>query len=212
LRGVPAEEDPQQRTKGARLPAPKALAAKLKERDFAPVELDCRGRPASVLVWSRRVLWYHVDKTRMVTLVVVRDPEGSCPDDFFVTDDPDASAADVVARYVGRWSIEVTFREVKQCLGGEDPQSWKGEGPERAAALSLWLHSAIWSWYIATYGSARTWTARPWYSRKSMPSFLDALASLRRALWAERITSVSSFGLHDSKIIDGMLDILANAA
>lgn len=200
------------RTKGARLPAPQALAAKLKDRDFERVEFDCRGRGATALVWSRRVLWYHVDKTRLVTLVVVRDPEGACPDDFFVTDDPEASGADVVARYVGRWSIEVTFREVKQCLGGEDPQSWKGKGPERAAALSLWLYSAIWAWYIATYGAARTWIARPWYSKKSMPSFLDALASLRRALWAERITSVSSFSRHDSKIIDGMLDVLANAA
>lgn len=200
------------RTKGTRLPAPQALAAKLTDRDFERVEFDCRGRGATALVWSRRVLWYRVDKTRLVTLVVVRDPEGACPDDFFVTDDPEASGADVAARYVGRWSIEVTFREVKQCLGGEDPQSWRGKGPERAAALSLWLYSAIWAWYIATYGVARTWIARPWYSKKSMPSFLDALASLRRALWAQRITSVSSFSRHDRKIIDGMLDVLANAA
>lgn len=200
------------RTKGERLPAPQALAAKLKDRDFERVEFDCRGRGATALVWSKRVLWYRVDKTRLVTLVVVRDPEGACPDDFFVTDDPEASGADVVARYVGRWSIEVTFRDVKQCLGGEDPQSWKGNGPERAAALSLWLYSAIWAWYIATYGTARTWTARPWYSKKSTPSFLDALASLRRALWAQRITSVSSISRHDRKIIDGMLDVLANAA
>ena len=86
-----------------------------------------------------------MDKRHLVTLVIIRDPSGDCPDDFFVTDDEDASDAEVVTRYPGRWSIEVTFREVKQCLGGEDPQSWKHEGPERAANLSLWLYSSIWT-------------------------------------------------------------------
>jgi len=128
-------------------------------------------------LWSRRVLWYSVDKTRLVTLVIVRDPDGACPDDFFVTDDDHASGADVASRYAGRWSIEICFREVKERLGAEDPQSWKGEGPERGAALSLWLYSAIWTWHISIFGAARTWTSRPWYAKKATPSFIDALAS-----------------------------------
>jgi len=128
-------------------------------------------------LWSRRVLWYSVDKTRLVTLVIVRDPDGACPDDFFVTDDDHASGADVASRYAGRWSIEICFREVKERLGAEDPQSWKGEGPERGAALSLWLYSAIWTWHISIFGAARTWTPRPWYAKKATPSFIDALAS-----------------------------------
>jgi hypothetical protein len=158
------------------------------------------------------VLWYYVDKTRMVTLVVVRDPDGACPDDFFMTDYPDAAATQVVARYVGRWSIEICFREVKQVLGAEDPQSWKGEGPERAAALSFWLYSAIWAWYLPTFGAAKTWIPRPWYKRKATPSFLDALAALRRALWTERITPLSSSEPLNPQIIDGLLDVLTRAA
>jgi hypothetical protein len=78
-------------------------------------------------------------------LVIVRDPNGFCPDDFFVIDDVEATNAEVVARYSGRWTIEMTFREVKQCLGGEDPQSWKHESPERATNFSLWLYSSIWT-------------------------------------------------------------------
>jgi hypothetical protein len=164
------------------------------------------------LVWSTRVLWYSVDKKRLVTLVIVRDPDGIMRDDFFVTDDPEATDAEIVARYAGRWAIEVTFREVKQCLGGEDPQSWKRQGPERAANLSLWLYSAIWIWHITTNGCQRMWTVRPWYQNKKTPSFLDALAALRRSLWAERITPLSFSGRDHTKIIDGMLDVLATAA
>jgi hypothetical protein len=200
------------RRKGARLEAPDAMSARLADRDFALVEFECRGKTVAGLVWSTRVLWYAVDKLRLVTLVIVRDPNGVCPDDFFVTDDAEATDAEIAARYAGRWSIEVTFREVKQCLGGEDPQSWKGEGPARAASLSLWLYSAIWTWHITTFGSAHTWTARPWYPKKTTPSFLDALAALRRLLWAERITRLSSGGRHHMKMIDAMLDVLANAA
>lgn len=200
------------RERGARLETPEAMSTRLKDKDFAPIEYDCRGKVVQALGWSTRVLWYSVDKKRLVTLVIVRDPHGIMRDDFFVTDDPEATDAEIVARYAGRWAIEVTFREVKQCLGGEDPQSWKGRGPERAANLSLWLYSAIWMWHITTNGCQRTWTVRPWYQNKRTPSFLDALAALRRSLWAERITPLSFSGRDHTKIIDGMLDVLATAA
>ena len=200
------------RQRGAQLETPDAMSRRLGDEAFALVEYDCRGRQVNALVWSKRVLWYRVDKTRLVTLVIVRDPAGICPDDFFVSDDAQATVTEIVTRYSGRWAIEVTFREVKQCLGAEDPQSWKHQGPERAANLSLWLYSAIWTWYIVTFGTKHTWTLRPWYPKKATPSFLDALAALRRTLWTERIMPLSFSGRHHTKIIDGMLDVLANAA
>jgi hypothetical protein len=158
------------RQRGAQLETPDAMSRRLGDEAFALVEYGCRGRQVNALVWSKRVLWYRVDKTRLVTLVIVRDPEGICPDDFFVTDDAEATEAEIVTRYSGRWAIEVTFREVKQCLGAEDPQSWKHQGPERAANLSLWLYSAILTWYIVTFGTKHTWTLRPWwYPKKATP-------------------------------------------
>ena len=78
--------------------------------------------------------------------------------------------------------------------------------------MSLWLYSAIWTWYITTFDTKCTWSVRPWYPKKQTPSFLDALAALRRTLWAERITPLSLGGRDHKKIIDGMLDILGNAA
>ena len=124
-------------------------------------------------------------------------------DDFFVSDDEDTTAAESVARYSGRWSIEVTNREVKQCLGGEDPQSWKDQGPKHAANLSLWLYSAIWTWHITTNGAQATWIVRPWYPTKATPSFLDALAALRRTLWIERNTPLSFSGRDDARSSTG---------
>ena len=198
--------------KGKRLDSPEEMAAGLGDDRFSAVRVDFRGSPRDFLVWSRPVLWYTTDPDHLVRLVIVRDPEHVMRDDFFFTTDLDAEPGDVASLYAGRWSIECMNREVKQCLGAEGPQSWKGIGPERAASLSLWLYAAIWTWYIPTFGTATTWIPRPWYRTKSTPSFLDALSQLRRCLWSERITVMSSSGQLNPKIIDGVLDVLSRAA
>jgi hypothetical protein len=199
-------------TKGVRLPTPPQLAAQAGRKDWKRVDIDVRGRNIQRLVYVRDVLWYSVNKRDLVRLVVVRDPQGIEPDDFFFTTNPSATGAEVASRYNGRWSIEVTFRDSKQDLGGEDPQCWKRQGPERAAALSLWLHSLIWCWYIDVHPTGATWTTKPWYRHKNTPSFLDALAALRRALWSQRITGMSSSRPDNHKITEALLDTLAYAA
>ena len=200
------------RTKGARLPSPTGLAAAAKPRQWETVSIDVRGRAVDRQVHVRDVLWYTVNQTNLVRLVIVRDPAGVEPDDFFVTTDLSATGADVASRYAGRWSIEVCFRDVKQHLGGQDPQSWKRQGPERAAALSLWLHAMTWCWYLSTHPTGRTWIPRPWYRTKTTPSFLDALAALRRTLWAQRITAMSATPGDNPEITQALLDTLAYAA
>jgi len=200
------------RKKGKRLATPEETAAKLKNQAFSTLRVDFRGKERDLLVWSRPVLWYTTDPDHLVLLVIVRDPDGVMRDDFLFTTGLEALPGDVASLYAGRWSIECVNREVKQCLHAEDPQSWKGKGPERAASLSLWLYAAIWTWYIPTFGTTVTWTMRPWYQKKAAPSFLDALAALRRCLWSERISSMSSSGPLSPKIIDGLLDTLTRAA
>jgi len=148
----------------------------------------------------------------LTRVVVVRDPAGVQPDDFFVTSQLAGAPAEVAAGYAGRWSIEVTNRDAKQALGGEDPQSWKGDGPARAAALSLWLHTAVWCWYLATNTGTTSWRPRPWYTRKRTPSFADALAALRRTLWQQRIAVMSACARLPAEILDPLLDTLAEAA
>ena len=105
--------------------------------DWTTLTYDQRGNQTVRQAWSRKLLWYHVAKDRPLLLVVVRDPNGIQPDDFFITTDTSAEPAWVACHYAGRWSIEVSFRDEKQHLGGEDPQCWKRQGPERAACLSL---------------------------------------------------------------------------
>ena len=200
------------RLKGERLPTPPELAKAAAARNWKSVEVDVRGRTVQRLVLVRDVLWYRVNKHDLVRLVTVRDPAGVEPDDFFITTDRTATGAQTASRYAGRWSIEVCFRDIKQDLGGHQPETWKRQGPERAACLSLWLHGLIWCWYIDTHPTGRTWIPRPWYRNKATPSFLDALAALRRVLWSQRITAMSAPDTEEHKITDALLDTLAYAA
>jgi hypothetical protein len=98
--------------KGARFPALEQLAPR-RRQCWTSVSVDIRGRSVECLVWSRNVLWYGVCSDQMVRLVIVRDPQGVQPDDYFFTTDLDATPADVVHQYAGRWSIEETFRNTK---------------------------------------------------------------------------------------------------
>jgi hypothetical protein len=198
------------RKRGARLPTPAKLAKAA--RRWKEVELDWRGRKVTKLIWTRDVLWYRVSPDAMVRLVVVRDPAGKEPDDFFFSTDLDMGAAEVVEIYAGRWSIEMCYRDVKQAVGGQQPQSWKDKGPERAAGLAFWLYGAVWTWYIETNGQRPAFTVRPWYPKKTNPSFADALAQLRRILWRDRISPASGAPALDQQTVDVLLDALSVAA
>ena len=203
------------RLRGARLPSPTELAAATRPHDWQRVTVDRRGQLCTRLIWTRTVLWFGVDRTRLVLLVIVRDPDGVEPDDFFFTTDLTATGAQTASRYAGRWSIEVCFRDTKQDLGGEQPQSWQRRGPERAACLALWLHAMTWLWYILEHPVGRTWQPKPWYPHKATPSFRDALAALRTSLWRQRIcrnTAPDSPSDDNSRNIDALISTLVYAA
>jgi len=199
------------RKKGDRLPSPEEWARRTR-KGWRRVTVERRGRREERLVLSRPVLWYQVCRDRAVLLVVVRDPQGVEPDDFFFTTELGAEPGEVAGHYNGRWSIEQTFRDVKQFLGAEDPQTWKGEGPERTSSLGLVLYSMVWFGYVVTQGSKRTWIGLPWYSSKTSPSFADALACLRRGLWRQRLFRGSDPRPLTAKMATVLIDGLARAA
>jgi hypothetical protein len=197
------------RKRGKRLPTPTQIASRVKS--WRRVKTCERGKTKYRLVYAKVVLWYKVSHTP-VLLVISRDPAGREQDDFFFTTDLHLTAAEVIGGFAGRWSIEDTFKNTKQYLGSEEPQTWKGQGPERAAVISLWLYSVVWAWYIR-YGYGKTsLSIIPWYSTKTSPSFQDALAALRRVLWRKRI--IVMFGNHTvpARIIEFFIEAVATAA
>ena len=198
------------RKKGKRLPSPSQMAPRV--RKWKLVETIERAKTRRRLVYTRLVLWYHVQPDRPVLLVISRDPNGKEKDDFFFTTDLDMDPATVISEFANRWPIEDTFRNTKQFLGGEEPQCWKGRGPERAAGFAYFLYGVVWLWYL-NHGHASTpLVSTPWYTQKSTPSFQDAIAALRKALWRERFFHTVGRGAQMDKFQELLVSVLARAA
>lgn len=197
------------RKKGKQLPPPEQMAKRV--RNWQLLETVERGKIKKRLVYYRKVVWQRVSN-KPVLLVISRDPQGKERDDFFFTTDLSMAPAEVIGGFAGRWSIEDTFKNTKQFLGGQQPQTWKGKGPERAAALSLWLYSVVWLWYLQQKKASKTFTVFLWYPGKTCPSFQDALACLRRELWRQRIKLMFAKSTVHNKITEFLIVALSSAA
>ena len=186
---LPPKRKPKQRgrpcKKGKRLPTPARIAETA--RSWQCVETIERGVQRKRLVHAERVLWYHVAKDRPVLLVISRDPYGKEKDDFLFTTDLSLLPAAVISEFADRWPIEDNFRNLKQFLGVEEPQSWKGEAPEKVAAFGYFLYGLIWTWHIEHGYPSVPLQSSPWYYSKATPSFKDALAALRTELWFNQL-------------------------
>jgi len=187
------------RKRGKKLSKLEKMAAHI--QNWQTVTFRQRGKTVKRLVYTRVVLWYTVSRNPIM-LVVSRDPDGKEKDEFFFTTDVTMDPAEVLGCYADRWAIEDTFKNTKQLLGGQQPQTYKGKGPERAAGLSLLLYSTVWLWYLKQKSRKRYFIIQPWYRQKLTPSFADALSCLRRELWQHRIKCM--FGVsavHDKKLV-----------
>ncbi len=197
------------RKKGKRLANPQKMTSYI--RDWKQIEFCQRGKTVKRLVYTRQVIWYWVSH-QPILLVISRDHLGKERDDFLFTTDLTMTAAEVLECYNDRWAIEDTFKNTKQFLGGQQPQTYKGQGPERAAALSLCLYSMVWLWYLRQKSRVRIFWVQPWYRHKTTPSFADALCCLRRELWTERIKYMfGNSAVHDKKF-EFLMEALASAA
>ncbi len=141
-----------------------------------------------------------------------RDPAGKQRDDFFFTTDLSLTGEHVIGGFAGCWSIEDTFKNTKQFLGGQQPQTYKGQGPERAVMLSLWLGSLLWLWFLQQPTRTHKVAGPAWYPGKMRSSFQDAPAALRRHLWSQRIETTCGTSLGHCKNLVVFMDAVSRAA
>lgn len=117
--------------------------------------------------------------------VSVRDPAGEFRPRAFLCTDSDATAADILAWFVRRWATETTFEEARRHLGVETRRQWSDRAISRTTPVLLGLYSlvALWAHDPAQAGRPLPRSAA-WYA-KERATFGDAIAAVRRRLWAE---------------------------
>jgi hypothetical protein len=179
------------RLKGDRIGTPADIA---RSATWKTVTLARYGTTAAVAIAERVCLWYGTWRTDPVRVILVREgtrkARTSGYDLALVTTDLTATPEEIIARYAARWSIEVTFFDVKNILGVGQARNRVRKAVERTVAFGLFCHSLLIIWY-SLHGHPATDTARrraaaPWYSSKTEPSTLDMLTTLRHQIITAR--------------------------
>jgi hypothetical protein len=165
-----------------------------------------------VEIVSGTAVWNHPGRRVPIRYVLVRDPQGELEPQAFLCTDLDADPLDILRWFIRRWSIEVTFAEVRRHLGVETQRQWADPAIARTTPILLGLFSLITLWANEAF-TARTPAVRvaTWY-RKSLPTFSDALACIRRQLWAPENLSGSQQRLDPTRIPPAQLNTLLELA
>jgi hypothetical protein len=148
--------------------------------------------------------------------VLLRDPAGKFASSALLCTDLEAAPQQVIAWYVLRWNVEVTFQEARAHLGMETQRQWSDRAIERTTPSLLALFSLV------TLLAQQLTQAQPlpvrttaWYA-KAQPTFADALAVVRRHFWQQKpfFNSRSFPGLERLPVafVDDLLETLCYAA
>jgi hypothetical protein len=157
-------------------------------------------------------LWHHPGRLVPIRYVLVRDVEGELRPQAFLCTDLDADPLDILRWFVRRWSIEVTFAEVRRHLGVETQRQWSDPAIARTTPTLLGLFSLItlWAQHLCGETSPPPRSAT-WYS-KTLPTFSDALALVRRELWADHDFRTSATAAEIVQIPQTTFNALIGAA
>jgi hypothetical protein len=157
---------------------------------------------AAATVWQRPVVAWYGQQRRSLELatgtalwhtdgfaplpirwVVVRDPQGRLSPYALFCTDPTVDALAILAAYLQRWNIEVTFEEARAHLGLETQRQWTTRAVGRTTPCLLGLFSLVVLLAHAAHPDHLPTRHAAWYA-KPEATFIDALAAVRRQLWA----------------------------
>lgn len=147
--------------------------------------------------------------------VLIRDPAKQFETQALLCTDLSAEPERIISWFVRRWRMEATFQEVRQRLGFETQRHWSEMAILRTAPALLGLFSVI------VLLAHRTMADQPtekivrraaWYG-KTRPTFTDALALVRKELWAWEEETICGSPREDDmvKVPRGFVERLTDA-
>ena len=163
-------------------------------------------------VVSGTALWYHPGKQVPICWILVRDVAGEFEPQAFICTDQAVDPLDMLRFFVRRWSVEVTFAEVRRHLGVETQRQWSDLAIARTTPclLALFSLTTLWASSLAARGLVLPRRAA-WYAKTAV-TFSDALAAVRRQIWTAQDFSTSPNVRDMATIPRALLDSLTEAA
>jgi hypothetical protein len=142
------------------------------------------GVTRSVELATGTALWYHTGIAPVsMRWVLIRDPQGHFASQAVLCTDHQADPVQILAWFVMRWPVEVTFHEVRTHLGVETQRQWSDLAILRTTPALLGLFSLV-TIFAQQLLDEHPFPTRQaaWYA-KALPTFSDTLAFVRQHLW-----------------------------
>jgi DDE superfamily endonuclease len=165
-----------------------------------------------VEISSQTAVWYSTGLPAVpVRWVLVRDPQGGFkPQGTLLCTDLSVNPQKILSWFVMRWQLEATFQEVRRHLGFETQRQWSELAIRRTTPALLGLFSLVTLFaHERMTQAAGAFRQAAWY-RKSHPTFADALALVRRELWAQQSFCWSPAGTETIKVPKAFLERLTD--
>ena len=139
-------------------------------------------------------MWYSTGLFAVpVRWVLIRDPEGGFKTQALLCTDLDADPEEILRWFMMRWQLEVTFQEMRRHLGFETQRQWSDLAIRRTTPALLGLFSLVTlSAHRQMRQAAGALRRRAAWYHKAHPTFADALALVRKELWAQEQTFCGS--------------------
>jgi hypothetical protein len=201
------------RRKGARLPT---LAQVLADEgtDWQTVHVPgwYGAGDRTIEIASATAVWQHGGlPVAPIRWVLIRDPLNRFAPQALLCTDPACDPVQIVGWFVQRWQVEVTFQEARTHLGLETQRQWSDKAIARTTPCLLALFSIVTLLASRLPAHERRQVARAAWYHKPQPTFSDALAAVRRAIWREQTFVTSPRRGHSTKIRSALPDAWAYA-
>ena len=196
------EPPPQPEGKRGRKPKIGARQLTLQQRLSAPttrwqtiVIPQWYGRSNQVMqVATGTALWYKSnDPLVPLRWVLIKDPTGRIAPIALLCTNQEISAQTIINHFIRRWTLEVTFEEVRRHLGVESQRQWSDLAIARTTPVLMGLFSLVTLWANKLQQRQGIEAQRSAWYQKVNPTFSDALALVREQLWGKQQFLTSLF-------------------
>jgi hypothetical protein len=137
-------------------------------------------------ICSDTAVWYHSGKPPLsIRWVLIRDPKKKFKSQALLCTNLETSPEQIIQWFVRRWQVEVTFHEVRTHLGVETQRQWADLSILRITPALLSLFSLI--TLLANCHAQKNQLLiqrTTWYNKK-LPTFSDALATVKQEFWSQ---------------------------
>lgn len=148
----------------------------------------------TMLIATGTAIWYHSGMPPVpIRWVLIKDPSGKIAPAALLSTNLDLEPSQMIDFFIRRWTVEVTFEEVRAHLGVETQRQWSDLAIARSTPILMAIFSLVTIWADSLQKQNRL-VIKPcaWY-QKARPTFSDAIASVRYRIWRNQDFCTSVF-------------------